>query len=365
VATYKPFKETIELKSSDVPPIVIEKLGDAVAWSKEPLTDADKARLPREVVDAAERLKAKIVLPFNSRAVFEELFLEKKIYHQVAFSIVNSPQTVWVAGPKLAVFSDVNPVLAMYAGMLEELRSEIAANRVKDASELLARLEVVPSIAEEVGKLRRKMRVKLLWPAILGSIIPALAVSAGGTLLIMKALAGSLNVKMVVYQAVAANLLFAIFIGFALFSVAGKFVYGLAKRVILSFFVTITFLGLLYGGAILMRFNPARDIDEQQMKAEYAAYFPFGRRTLATDVDIKFLGRLINKYKLAGIDLSQQRQDMKWLEDKIIQDKASLVATEKVREKIEDIDTGKTQKNTTRRLAASHRKRKHSKIQIK
>ena len=122
--------------------------------------------------------------------------------------------------------------------------------------------------------------------------------------------------------------------------------------------ITALLLGVLYGSAALVRYNPARIIDEQQMKAEYAAYFPFGRRNLASDEDIKFLSRLINKYKLAGIDLAQQQKDMKWLEDKIIQDKATLAATDKMRQRIEDIDSGKVKAKNIRRPPAARRARK-------
>jgi hypothetical protein len=366
-ATYKPFTETLELRNSDVPPDVVGKLGSVVNWAKEPLSDAIKARLPKEVVDAAERLKTKIILPPNSRVVLEKASLEKKVYYQVAYSVANIAQVVWVAGSKLAVYSDVNPVLAMHAGILEESQAAIAANRLAEASSLLSKLGAVSSISVEVSRLRSRLRLKLLWPALLGSLVASMIISCAGAPFLMKALAGSLNVHTVIFQAVIADLSVAVVVGLLIFVFGGKPARGLLKRVFASAGITTFVLGALYGSAVLVRYNPARDIDEQQMKAEYAAYFPFGRRTLATDEDIKFLGRLINKYKLADIDLSQQRQDMKWLKDKIMQDKATLAATEKMRQRIVDIDNGKTHLKQSHRYARSHRakKRPSNELRIK
>ena len=359
-ATYKPYTETLELKNSDVPSVVAGKLGSVVSWSKGPLTEEIRATLPKEVVEVAERLKSKVVLPLNSKALMEQLSLEKKPYYHVTFTVAGVPQSVWIAGPKLSVHSDINPVLAMYSGMLEELRGAISGNRLAEASALLKKLGSVPSLAGEVAKLRGKLRFKLFWPGVLGAVLGALIVSLAGVKFLMQALAGSLNVQAVVHQALMANIAAAFFVGLVFFIVGRQQSRGWLKRTIAPAAVTVIVLSLSYGMAALMRYNPARAMDAQQMQAEYAAYFPFGRRTLASDEDIKFLGQLINKYKMAGIDLTQQQKDMIWLEDKIIQDKATLAATEKMRQRIEDIDNGKTHLKQTRSYATHHRYKKRS-----
>jgi hypothetical protein len=244
---------------------------------------------------------------------------------------------VWISGPDEKIVSERNPLLDIYASVIEDIDRKVCLDDFAGAQRLIDRLNGISALESEVGKLKKKMNRKATLAYLASMALATISFSAVILPILYRWRSGSFHVQSLLLEAGAFNVVAGIVVGSILRIVQPKVLRTTFKRILGGFVATIAVLLLVYGVFYKTGFDPAHRLDEQQMLAEYQQHFPFGMRTLANQEDIDFLRGLIKKYTSTGVDLTVQRKNLIWLQDKINKDKAMLNKVEQTRKKIERI----------------------------
>lgn len=244
------------------------------------------------------------------------------------------------------VFADIKGKLSfepgfitlVYAGMIADLKTAIAAGNIPAATALLAGASGNAMLAGQLAPLAAAANHRNWLLALAGGLAGAAAGMAVTMPLVYRWRAASLHLTPLLVETLliclAAGAFSAVAAAFLLRHCLAKKWQRLAVICVAGMMLSLTGYGALRAAGL----DPARAGDRQAAEAAYKAYFPFGLRTLASKEDIAFLEKLIATYEPTGIDMALYKKDLIWLKEKIAADAVNLKKVEQAGRALEQAE---------------------------
>lgn len=348
--SYDVTRAVSENTDAEIPP---EIAGDRAAggWVKE--TELSSPELKEE-------LKKKAFVPERAKVLFDRFSSERKTFYRVQYTISGVEKEAWFAGPDPASAKPVgrdNPLLNMYSGVIDDIKKHLSSGDMNAAHEHLSKIEGIDSLKGEAAKYRTAVDKVLYFSYMAGAAGAFCALTAVSAVITLNGLRGSFHSGIVVFGSVMVNAAAAWAGGLAAFKFNYKRLDNYWKRLGGGAAAAAVLIAVCYSAFIAAGFDLAKRLDTGMMKKEYEAHFPFGMRTLASEDDIRFLEGLVAKYGPARVDLSQVKQDLEFMRNKLAADRKALAEAEIMRQKIEQADKAKKSSRKTYRPERTRKKK--------
>jgi hypothetical protein len=313
--------------------------------------------LSEEFLPIIPKIESKLSFPPGSRVLRKAVIVEKKVYYNAVYKTAGTQNSVWFVFSAGKFVCEKKLLQQLYAGTVDGMNEKLKKGDYVGAIALAKSVSDIPILKADAERVKSEAAKKLSQPYYKGGLLgfaAALLVTLPLSYFIWRhsyhLLAMELYTLLLALVSAVSATLFVILFKPKLLDNVKKSLTGTAMLVVVPVLL-IFFVG------ILLRLDPARYLDAREMKAEYAAYFPFGLRTLASKDDIEFLKSLIEKYSETGVDLSWVSKDLKWLQDKQRSDELNMAKIERTSKAIEQIT-----KTPEPVRAKTHKRRTYKKL---
>jgi hypothetical protein len=339
---YSPEQKAIDI-SNDIIPQSVMQSGEfsSIGYEKildvaSPGSDIDLSKykeLNEELISKINELKTKTTAA-QEKIISVSIVVEKKTFYAAEYMAGEDLKTVWMASDSKSFIVEKKIIHDVLYNVLDELKHKIKEKNFTAALNLCSRLVEIAYLKEEVLKLKKEVNLKILMYSIAGALGGVFVSSVFIGFDIYRWKSSSLHVLNFITTALFVNLLLGLCLGVVLYFLKLELVKNFKKRIIVGFTASLIISSLIYTVVRLGNFDYALYLDKKQMQSEFKSRFNAGLEIIVQKTDIEFMETLINKYKPAGVDVTQMQKSLLYLKEKKRKDSVYLEKIDKIYNKI-------------------------------